>query len=122
MEGQSAQDINSHLEQANQLRNDTWRLWRYSEESRIVVLCGYKDPFRVTGFLVFRETIFVDLYQWLIASSFKLGDPSSIPAGILQEENPSEQYRVVTINTEGGGYCIVCKAVSFIAIPEGVTI
>ena len=69
---QPPKELADHLHVANACRNDTWQMWKYIAHGQKVVLCGYCEPFNVSGFLVFYGSTHIRLPVWLEKAKFSL--------------------------------------------------
>jgi hypothetical protein len=98
------------LNRANQLSNDYWQIWRYVAPSKKLVLCGYKNNFDVTAFLIFYETIAICLPRWIENAVFSIEDnleprDENSP---LRNTNDSMHFKIY-LSTPTAGYFIVCQ-------------
>ena len=53
---QKKDEVARELVRANDCHNNKWRLWTYVSADRTLILCGSRERFHVTGFLIFRGT------------------------------------------------------------------
>lgn len=120
--------VEEALEQANQCRNEIWRLWHYhadTGEKRIekwrlwfrrpptgvLILCGYHPSFDVTGHLCFQSPSYVRLPQSLHQAHFVLGKEGD--EGMPESHLLPATSCAILIRTSAATFCIVCKDVIF---------
>ena len=100
-----------HLDLANSCENDTWQLWDYVAHGEKVILCGYRDEFKVSGFLVFHGSKRIRLPVWLQDAVFSVeGDLRSDPAEPMVDY---QNLHTVLATSMGLEYRIVCERVKF---------
>jgi hypothetical protein len=121
MNCQSSEIAAQQLSYANQLQNNVWRMWKYIVKNRTLILCGYNEPFEVSGFLIFRETNYVHLFQWLHQPIFQLDSKSDwLKNHVEHDKLALHDYHSVSVITDRNKYHIICKEVIYLALPVGV--
>lgn len=110
-----------YLLEANNLKNDIWRLWRYAKQNNNLILCGYNEPFDVTGFLIFQETTYIDVVQWLLQPTFELKDTIKDFTNIENKFPDNFKFEVVIL-TNDHKYKIECKKIILLICPKGAVI
>jgi hypothetical protein len=107
-------DISSALDQANEYRDATWKLWRYTTESKVLVLCVYRPVFKQLGYLAFRRPEYVCLPWLLTEATFALLSADDETTTIRPPPNVElERRHEVMIQTPAAEYRVVCEEVAF---------
>lgn len=108
---QKKDDVARELIRANDCQNNKWRLWTYVSADRTLILCGSRERFHVTGFLIFRGTAYFRLPLSLNEPLFKAGEP--VDSGIA---DPFQQ--VISVLSRCEEFSVTCREVKFLAANE----
>jgi hypothetical protein len=117
---QKFDEIRVLLDKANELNNQVWRIWQYSQNSKTLVLCGYNLPFNVTSFIIFRGVSRICLNQWIENGKIKTSDETinKLENKPLISEETKHLILFVTADKSLSQY-IICKEMMFITLPKG---
>ena len=102
------------LNKANECCNDIWDIWRYTDKGKRLILCGYKEKFKLTGYLVFRDTKYLRMEKWLRHAVFAIEEmPNNQFEGLAGEVKNEPREYIIKINSEGREHLIICGDVKF---------